>query len=191
MFYDERVRVYQDDKGIFINRDPKDQTEKYVYELGGSVCHIAIAEDWELFVRCDMTDNRYIVQLKQGSKIYHKAHPETLDVLNNFVIPWCFYSYYNYKNLEMREKCKSNFGGTESAGDGVMFALSCLILIIIGNYLGGVSGVLICVALSVGIVSIVSNRAAGSAEMAGYYAGRAASIRRYYKLDEAPEPALE
>lgn len=189
MFYDERVRVYQDDKGIFINRDPKDQTEKYVYEMGGSVCHIAIAEGWELFVRCDMTDNRYIVQLKQNGRIYHKAQPETLDVLNNFVIPWCFYSYYNCRNLELREKGKENFGGTESAGDSVMFALSCLILIIIGNYLGGVLGVLICAALSVGIVSIVSSRAAGSAEMAGYYAGRAASIRRYYKLDEAEKTA--
>lgn len=191
MFYDERVQVYQDDKGIFINRDPKDKTEKYVYEQGAAVCHIAIAKDWELLVRCDMTDNRYIVQLKQDGKVYHKAQPDTLDMLNGFTIPWCFYSYYNYKNLEAREKGQKHFGGAESIGDSIMFALSCLVLIIIGNYWGGVWGVLLGVVLTVGIVNIVRNRAAGNAELAGYYAGRAASVRRYYKLDEAEKPASE
>lgn len=186
MFYDEQVKVYQDDKGIYINRDKKDPTEKYVYEPGGvSVCHIAIAEGWKLVIRCDVTANCFVVQIRQNGKIYHEARPETLDALNGFAIPWCFYTYYNYKNLEVRRKCQDNFGGTESAGEKIMFALSCLILIIIGNLLGGVPGILIGVALAAGIVSIVSSSATGSAELAGYYAGRAAGVRNYYKLDEA------
>ena len=191
MYYDEETKVYQDDKGIFIHRKRLDDTGKYVYAGDTPVCRFALDEQWAILVRCEIQENCFSIQLLKGQEVHHTAQAETRDTLNDFLIPWCVHAYYNQKVLEARQQYHGFFVGIEEANDGMVFFTACLIIIVIGNYFGGLVGVLIGIALAIAIMNVVGSRVIKYSEAAGYYKAKAENVARRYDLNGAKDDAQQ
>lgn len=187
MYYDIETKVYQDDKGIFIKRSARDNTPKYLYEDEIPVCSFFIGKGWKIVISCDYLHNAFLVQLREESRVHQELHPATLDELNNYAIPWCFQHYYNQQSLKARKKYTGSFGVANAAGDGMLLLISCLILIAVADYFGGILGAIIGILISLAIANIVGDSVRSEAETAGYYKGMAEGIVRRFALNEHKE----